>query len=240
VKWALLVHEDITPDKATALIGIQTAEDGFASLSLLAIAVTAAVMLDILALFPTIDWIGSAASVFGSIAKIMLIIVVTFGIVFLLARAGLVGDAAKRLSDRLLASLQTHFSNAAADWGLALRSGRKYLLASTALAIIQWTARHSIAGLVIGFVGGQMMPMLHWALQWLTLTASSVVPTPGGAGGTEASFLLFFAPFLSGDLLGPTMVIWRTTIFYVPVVLAAVIFLVLGWHRRVGAGRSGT
>ena len=59
------------------------------------------------------------------------------------------------------------------------------------------------------FAGGVMLPLLYWALQWLTFTFSTMVPTPGGVGGSEAAFLLLYAPFISPDTLGPVMVIWR-------------------------------
>lgn len=233
VKWAFLVNEDVTPDRATTLIGIQTAEDSFVSIILLAVAIIAVISFEVPMLLPDVDWWSSASLVLQRVASVVVIALVVTAVVITCVLVGLVGSKAKHASHTLIDRMRSMFNHAAKDWKYAFRSGRKYLLASTFLAVLQWTTRHSIAGLIIGFVGGQMMPMLHWVLQWLVITASSVIPSPGGAGGTEASFLLFFAPFLSGELLGSTMVTWRATIFYIPVAIAGLVFLVLGWHKPV-------
>jgi uncharacterized protein (TIRG00374 family) len=60
-----------------------------------------------------------------------------------------------------------------------------------------------------------------------------MVPTPGGVGGTEAAFLLLYAPFIGPSRLAAVMVIWRLVLFYVPTGLAALIFL--GMRGRVRA-----
>ncbi|MDX1530502.1 MAG: lysylphosphatidylglycerol synthase transmembrane domain-containing protein [Rhodothermales bacterium] len=43
---------------------------------------------------------------------------------------------------------------------------------------------------------------------------SMVVPTPGGSGGIEALYILFFDGLLPGGLLGPTLLTWRLVAYY--------------------------
>jgi len=233
VKWAFLVNEDVTPDKATTLIGLQTAEDSLVSMALLALALVIAVTLELPQFLSEINWIEPVLVILRKIAVVVGIILAVAVIILAAVQAGLFGKAGQKLGRRLSDRVRRMFFRAAKDWRHALRSGRKYLLASIMLAVLQWTTRHSIAVLVIGFYGDRMMPVLHWALQWLVITASSVIPTPGGAVGTEASFLLLFSPFVADTLLGPVMVTWRATMFYIPVMAAGLIFMVLGWRNPV-------
>jgi glycosyltransferase 2 family protein len=119
-----------------------------------------------------------------------------------------------------------------ADWREMMRTGKSVALITTTLAAVQWIARFSIATLVIGAAGATMQPALHWFLQWAVQTLGSVVPTPGGAGGAEAAFLIFFAPFLGENELVPAMTIWRLVFFYLPLTAAAVLFFILGTRRE--------
>ena len=69
------------------------------------------------------------------------------------------------------------------------------------LRLIHEVFLHSnLSSTIIGFAGGVMLPLLYWALQWLTFTFSTMVPTPGGVGGSEAAFLLLYAPFILSKL----------------------------------------
>ncbi len=233
VKWAFLVNEKVTPDKATTLVGLQAAEDSFVSMVLLAAALLIAVTLELPQFSGDINWIEPVWVIARNIAVVAAIIVAVAMVVLMALQAGLFGDRGKIFTGKALGRLKLMFSRATKDWRYVLRSGRKYLLASMTLAVIQWTTRHSIAVLIIGFFGDRMMLMLHWALQWLVITASSLVPTPGGAVGTEASFLLLFSPFVSDALLAPIMVTWRATMFYIPVMMAGLIFLAFGWRSPV-------
>jgi len=202
-------------------------------MALLVSALVIALTLELPQFFPDISWIEPVLTILRKIAVVAAIILAVVMIILAAVQAGLFGKSAQKHGRKLLDRLKLMFSRATKDWQYALRSGRKYLLASMILAVIQWTTRHSIAVLVIGFFGERMMPMLHWALQWLVITASSVIPTPGGAVGTEASFLLLFSPFVADTLLGPVMVTWRATMFYIPVMVAGLIFLILGWRNPV-------
>ena len=57
----------------------------------------------------------------------------------------------------------------------------------------------------------------------------TAVPLPGGTGGAEGGFLLFFGPEL-GSLATAGVVLWRTLTFYLPVVACAP---QLGLHSRM-------
>jgi len=117
-----------------------------------------------------------------------------------------------------------------------MRRGKAMALANLALALTQWLARFSIAGLVLAGFGEGWHPALYWLLQYLVQSISSVVPTPGGVGGAEAGFLLLFAPFVSAGSLVPAMSAWRLLFFYLPLAVAALTFFAL--HRAARRARA--
>jgi uncharacterized protein (TIRG00374 family) len=232
IKWGFLCNEGVSADKAGTLISTQIAEDTIVMLGLLAFALFFAFGFELPATLRGLDWVGARASTAQALLFLVALILVS-GTLFGMARRGLLGGRIAELAQRLAARTAELGRNVAQDWKTVIKGGKSVVMASMALAVIQWGARYSVATAIIGFAGGAMLPLLYWALQWLTFTFSTMVPTPGGIGGTEAAFLLLYAPFLSPDTLAQVMVIWRLVLFYVPTGLAALIFL--GVRGRVSA-----
>ncbi|OZC02554.1 lysylphosphatidylglycerol synthase domain-containing protein [Rubricoccus marinus] len=92
------------------------------------------------------------------------------------------------------------------------------------LTAIQWTARYSVATVVIAALGGPFQPLLFWLLGWMTYAVSSAAPTPGAAGAAEATFALLHAPFVGAGILGLTAAVWRLVLFYLPAAVAAFVY----------------
>ncbi|MBC7985732.1 MAG: flippase-like domain-containing protein [Sphingomonadaceae bacterium] len=225
IRWGFLVNEGVPADRATTVITVQTAEDTVVIFGTMGVALTIATMIELPAAFRSFEWIS------GTVDSTLLALGFVAGLVALLcllaggARGGWFGARVKDWVARAMARLAEGIANVRRDWGLILRHGKSVVAASMALAVLQWIARYSVATAVIGFAGAQMLPLLYLGLQWLVFTFSTVVPTPGGMGGTEAAFLLLYAPFVPPDRLGPVMVIWRLVLFYGPVLIAALIFM---------------
>lgn len=232
IKWGFLVNEGVSADKAGTLISTQIAEDTIVMLSLLAFALFFAFGFELPATLRGLDWVGARASTAQALLFIVAVILIV-GMIFGLARSGWFGARIRDLTRRMSSRVAELGRNVASDWKTVIKGGKSVVMASMALSAVQWSARYSVATAIIGFAGGVMLPLLYWALQWLTFTFSTIVPTPGGIGGSEAAFLLLYAPFVSPDALGPVMVIWRLMLFYVPTGLAALIFL--GMRGRVSA-----
>ncbi|MEM8695410.1 MAG: lysylphosphatidylglycerol synthase transmembrane domain-containing protein [Pseudomonadota bacterium] len=232
IKWGFLCNEGVSADKAGTLVSTQIAEDTIVMLSLLAIALFFAFGFELPSTLRELDWVGARASTAQALLFLVALIL-TLGILFGMARRGLFGSRVAGIARRLGARTAELCRNVASDWKTVLKGGKSVVMTSMALSVVQWGARYSVATAIIGFAGGAMLPLLYWALQWLTFTFSTIVPTPGGIGGSEAAFLLLYAPFLSPDTLAQVMVIWRLMLFYVPTGLAAVIFL--GMRGRVSA-----
>lgn len=58
---------------------------------------------------------------------------------------------------------------------------------------------------------------------------SGYIPLPGGTGGQEYLFLLFFGSYIINPLLGSLMILWRFLTYYFPMIVGAITFNI---HRN--------
>lgn len=100
---------------------------------------------------------------------------------------------------------------------------------------LAWTFRYLVLFLVVSSVHhipnaiqfiARTMAMLHLAL---------VLPTPGGSGGIEGMYALFFTePLIPKGFVAPTLLVWRFMAYYVAIGIGLVITtqVVDRWRRR--------
>ena len=154
--------------------------------------------------------------------------------------SGLLGDRLRARAAGIAARVRSFGGHVVGDWLKVMRRGKGVALVNLMLSLAQWLARFSMAGIVLAAFGQAWHPALYWLLQYLVQTISSVVPTPGGAGGAEASFLLLFAPFVAGSVLVAALSAWRLIFFYLPLAGEALVFFLLQRGARRAAARAPT
>ncbi|PSQ79908.1 MAG: hypothetical protein BRD46_05475 [Bacteroidetes bacterium QS_8_68_15] len=98
------------------------------------------------------------------------------------------------------------------------------------LTIAMWMGRYLLAVLVVWSV----YPALDVVLATLRSAAlhmgGLLMPTPGGAGGVEGLYALFFGPLMPGSLMALTLLVWRFLGYYV--------FLALGVYLSFHQARQ--
>lgn len=94
------------------------------------------------------------------------------------------------------------------------KRGKLRFTLTSSLTGMQWICRYSIITALAASLGLNVDPVLFFALQWIVFTLSVFIPTPGAAGGAEASFYLIFAPFLPSQSMGLITAGWRLLTFY--------------------------
>ena len=101
----------------------------------------------------------------------------------------------------------------------AIRQGKVVLLAIV-INVAQLACLYCIPFCVLRALGvtdvGFMTALCASAFIQLIMTA---VPLPGGTGGAEAGFALFFGPEL-GSMTAAAVVLWRALSFYLPIVFS--------------------
>lgn len=229
IKVLFLIGQGVTPRRAATLISLQTAEDVLvlSAMVTMCLAFSGFQLVDFLSQQPGLlerfeasvvlaGWIamGGLAALAGLSAAIA---------------SGLLGARLRTRVAGIVTRVRSFSGHVVGDWLRVLRRGKGVALVNLVLALAQWLARFSMAGIVLAAFGEAWHPALYWLLQYMVQSISSVVPTPGGAGGAEAGFLLLFAPFVARSVLVPAMSAWRLIFFYLPLAGAALVFFLL--HR---------
>ncbi len=230
IKLLFLIGEGVESRRALTLISFQAAEDTLATLALLALCLTCTgfAMFDFLSGDPAmLDELSQTIHSVSIIAVWSLLAIVVLG--FLVA-GGLLGTRVRSWFGKAFGKLRSFFNQIVGDWQVAFKRGKWIAAINLGLALLQWGIRFSIAGLVLAAFGVEWQPAVFWMLQYFVQSISALIPTPGGAGGAEAGFLLLFRPFVSVETLFPAMSTWRLMFFYLPLIGAAFIFFLL--HRR--------
>jgi glycosyltransferase 2 family protein len=233
IKVLFLIGEGVAPRRAATLISLQTAEDVAVMSAMVAVCLT-------FSGFQLIDFVAQQPGLLERIqSDLALAGWIGLGLLALLAglggalAAGLLGAPLRARTGRLLAQVKSFGGHVLSDWLGVLRYGKGIALVNLALSLAQWLARFSMAGIVLAAFGQAWHPALYWLLQYLVQAVSAVVPTPGGAGGAEAAFLLLFAPFVAGSVLMVAMSTWRLIFFYLPLTGAALVFFLLYRSARL-------
>jgi uncharacterized protein (TIRG00374 family) len=132
-----------------------------------------------------------------------------------------------RPSDRFVTTIRSAYHNFILTWRTIVCRGKSVFALTFVLTAAQWTCRYAVISLLLMSLGLPARPVLFISLQVLVFALMSFIPTPGGAGGAEAVFYLFYQPYLAADSIGAVIMGWRFLTFYFLLLLAAVLFLIV-------------
>ena len=229
IKLLFLMGEGVDSRRSVTLISFQAAEDTFLLVGMLAacLGITGFALFEFLGSDP--ELLARLDGTLRTASMIVVSVLVGLAILAAVVGGGLLGRRVRGWAARFSKLVKSHTVQVAHDWLAVFRRGKGVALINLGFSALQWVVRFSIAGLVLAAFGVDWQPVLFWMLSYLVQSISSIVPTPGGAGGAEAAFLLLFAPFVAMAVLVPAMSTWRLMHFYMPLVGAALTFFVL--HR---------
>lgn len=115
------------------------------------------------------------------------------------------------------------------------KSFEKYLLPAALYALymvlsgsFQYAAFLLLSGKTFTAAGLFMFYILNLTSTYI----ANVVPLPGGVGTAEVLFLLVSANVISDPLLGETLVLWRVSTYYVPIIAEFLLFLPISINKR--------
>lgn len=117
----------------------------------------------------------------------------------------------RKFRDRVHHEMQEYQQRA----GILRKQPLSFFAKGLALTAVTWTARYAL----VVFIVWSFVPDVDQLLLFLRSVAmtigSLIMPTPGGAGGVEGLYVLFFGSLMPGAFLAPTLLIWRTLGFYI-------------------------
>ncbi len=229
IRWALATRHGVPGGMAASLLTVEGMQD----LLFISLAIPAAL---------AFSSAGESEAIRGALDRFAFgvdapAVVIVGGAVGLLlacwalfhaATRGLLGRLWRRRARRIAAKVRRPFARGVRDvkqtFALVAARGKRWFALTFVLTALQWTARYSVATVVIAALGGPFQPLLFWLLGWMTYAVSSAVPTPGAAGAAEATFALLHSPFVGAGILGLTAAVWRLVLFYLPAAVAAVVY----------------
>lgn len=132
-------------------------------------------------------------------------------------------DKFKQLFFRIRIKVIESFTDMKSNFKSVFRSGKKYMAISLFLLFMQWMAKFSVLMVILHAFGVDFELVQIYLRQWIVYVTMLIVPTPGGSGGAEASFLLIFGNTIPADLSFLIVSLWRLFTYYL-VLLSAVIF----------------
>lgn len=238
IKMLFLMGVGVESRRALTLISFQTAEDALVLFTMLGLTfgVSGFAFLEFLSSDPAL--LAKFDTTLRSASVIVLWSLIGLALFAVIIAGGLLGTRAREFAARASRRLREWVAGVLADWADLGRRGKWVAVVNLALAAVQWSVRFSIAGLVLAAFGMEWRPALYWLLQYLVQSISSIVPTPGGAGGAEAGFLFLFQPFVDADVLVPAMSTWRLIFFFLPLTGAALLLFLLNRSTRPAEARA--
>jgi glycosyltransferase 2 family protein len=236
-KWGMLVQRGMTPGAAASLTTLPVIEDAIFFALALPVAVVLTASWDLPIFRNLADEIGEnlgpALLAAGAIALLT----------WLAVRSILLGGLGVRTRDRSVKflartrrKLRTTWRDAREVFRLVSGGGKWRFALSFTLTTIQWIARYSVVTALVAFLGAPVQPVLFWLLQWVVFTLMTFIPTPGAAGGAEASFFFIYSAFVPSGVIGLATAGWRFLTFYLQLGLASILFFVVsraGQRARV-------
>ena len=79
-----------------------------------------------------------------------------------------------------------------------------------------WLCRYLSLLLVVWSVYAALPKLLFFFRTVAMMMGALVIPTPGGSGGLEGMYALFFNPIIPKGTVAPTLLVWRFLAYYVP------------------------
>ncbi len=113
------------------------------------------------------------------------------------------------------------------NFKLVGRVGKGRIALTVLIAAVHWGCRYSVVAALALSLGVHENPVRLFFLQWFVFTIMSFVPLPGAAVGAESAFYLVYNGILPAWSLSVMTAAWRMFSFYVLVMIAAVILVVL-------------
>lgn len=116
-----------------------------------------------------------------------------------------------------------------ATYQMLIFKRKKHYLACLMMALSYYVVYY-LAGHILLSGFGVFNPLLRYSISVLFGIAPVFSPIPGGAGASELIAYIVLDGSLSRDALGTFIVLWRTVVFYIPIILGGSVFAFLAFH----------
>lgn len=111
-------------------------------------------------------------------------------------------------------------------WPKIIKKDPKILLYQSLLSALQITFYSLVSFFIFKSISQESInPFLALTASLSIWMASSFIPLPGGSGGAESSFLLFFSTIYTHSNIPIALILWRFVSFYIPIFIGGIILV---------------
>lgn len=132
-------------------------------------------------------------------------------------------DVIRRLADKLFkVKWLQRFRNRVSNEMIGLESRAailrrqpfRFFLVGFLITTVSWAIRYALVLLAIWAVYSNVDWVLVLLRNAAMTLAGLVMPTPGGSGGLEGLYVIFFGPLMPKAAVAPTLFLWRSLAYY--------------------------
>ena len=135
-----------------------------------------------------------------------------------------------RFYRKIYGRIQTFFTEFITVYHTIGKKGKLIFLITFCLTAIQWICRYSVISALLACFHITVQPILFFLLQWIVFSFGTFIPTPGGAVGIEAAFLLVYSTFIPAPMIGLVTATWRFLTYYILLTLGSILFFSLNYQ----------
>jgi uncharacterized protein (TIRG00374 family) len=112
------------------------------------------------------------------------------------------------------------------NFKLAVKHGKLRMLLSITILFLQWIAKFSVLIVILSAFGVDFEAIQVYIRQWVVYVTMLFIPTPGAAGGAEASFLVIFGESIPDEISYLVVSIWRLCTYYFILLGAVFVYII--------------
>jgi len=121
-------------------------------------------------------------------------------------------------------------------YGFVRKKGKVRFCLTMLLTALHWMSRLSVVTALFLCLHLPIHPIKFFLFSYAVYFLAALIPTPGGAVATEATFYLLFSPYVPSSMIGLTTSTWRFFTYYFPLALGSVLFAVMNYQMLSESG----
>ncbi len=123
-------------------------------------------------------------------------------------------------------------------YGFVRKKGKLRFCFTMLLTALHWISRLSVVTALFLCLHLPIHPIKFFLFSYAVYFLAALIPTPGGAVATEASFYLLFSFFIPPSMIGLTTSTWRFLTYYFPLALGSVLFALMNYQMLTKGGHK--
>lgn len=168
---------------------------------------------------------------------IVLLILLVIVILFILNKLRIIHFHKFFSSIKVFRKIGSFFQRTFQDFKHVYRSilghGKLFFILNMIFTSLQWIGKFSILIALVSNFNLAVRPLQFFFWQWVVFVTLTFIPTPGAAGGAEATFYFIFKNFIPNNYIGIITIAWRFFTYYSNLMIGTIVLFLMKFFRYV-------